>query len=528
VRLKFQAILLVLMLLISRDAAADEGYDLWRGVQRISYETVTLSPTEKMGLAGFQYLMDVSPRLYAGLGVYGAVVGERGGFFTGGFEAGLKQPLAGPLSVDAGLFLGGGGGGSAPQGGGLMVRPHLGLLYAFKDVRLCFEYALVDFPNGDIRSRHAAVFIDLPFDSLRVVSERPEDLAAVLERASHAVNREVRFDREHLTARYQIYSPPHAVMDIDGVSKTGAIQMTGFEYGRELGGKTYLFVETSGAAGGNADGYAEVLFGGGSRVPLLVSNLLLDARFSVGAGGGGRVDTGGGGLAKASLGLKFMTGDYFSIDTRTGYVESGGKFQARTVEFGLSYALDAAVFGKHGAPGGLVADSLRIYSWRTRFTGQQYTSLNASMRNGREDGAISLLGAKLDAFLGTTAYYLTGQAQSAFAGGAGGYSVGLMGIGYLSGPIAGTSVHVFAEALGGAAGGGGIKVGGGAVVQPSIGVLYDVSGNTGIEVSVNRIRALHGGLDSTAAGLGVVYRFSTAGKRIANNRESAGDTRSDD
>ncbi len=514
--MKLSTVLFFLLVLIISDAAADEGYDTWRGTQRISYETVALSSTERLGLAGFHYLLDVSPRLYAGLGMYGAVAGKRGGFFTGGFEAGLKQPLVGPLSVDAGLFLGGGGGGSAPQGGGLMVRPHLGLVYAFDDVRLGFEYSLVDFPNGDIRSRHAAVFIDLPFESLRVASELPEELAAVLDRASRAANREVRFEREHLTARYQAYSPAGAVMNVDGASKTGAIRTSGFEYSRELSGMNYLLVETAGASGGSADGYAEVLFGGGIRLPLFANEFLLDARSSVGSGGGGRVDTGGGGLAKASLGLKFTAGDGFSIDTRTGYVVSGGEFRARTFEFGLSYAIDAAVFGNHGVTGGPVADSLRSYSWRIRFAGAQYPSLNASMRNGREEGAVSLLCVKLDAFPGASALYLTGQAQSAFAGGAGGYSVGLMGIGYLSEPVAGTSVHVFAEVLGGAAGGGGIEVHGGAVVQPSVGVRYDVSSTTGIEASVGRVRALHGGLDSTVAGIGVVFRFSIAGKRIVH------------
>jgi hypothetical protein len=511
--MKFFAILLVVILLLCRSAAAEEDFDLWHGVKRFSFETITLTNDEHLGLAGFQYVVDVSPRLYTGFGLYGAVAGDRGGFFTGGFVTGVRQPLVGPLSVDAGLFLGGGGGRSSFQGGGLMVRPHLGLLYAFEYLRLGLEYALVSFPNGDIRSRHAALIVDIPFDALRVTSEHPEDLAAILERASRAANREVMFDREHFAARYQVYSPPGGVMDVGGVSRTGTIQVTGFEYGRALGEMTYLFVEMSGAAGGNADGYAEVLFGGGSRVPLFAHTLFLDGRISAGAAGGGRVDTGGGGLVKASLGLKLTAGNGLSIDTRAGYVESAGAFHGRTVEIGLSYRLDAAAFGPSGMTRGLAADDLQIKSWRTRLTCQQYTSLDASMRKGRGGSTVSLLGTKIDLFLDSGAFYLTGQAHTAFAGEAGGYAVGLLGIGYLSRPVAGSGVHVFVEALGGAAGGGSMDVGGGAAVQPTIGMLYDISSSTGIEASVGWIKATSGGLDSTTAGVSIVYRFSTAGRK---------------
>jgi hypothetical protein len=504
--------------------ASDGGFNLWHGVHRFSYETVALPRSEDMGLAGLHYLVDLSPHLYAGLGMYGAVVGNRGGFFTVGFEAGMRQTLFDPIIVEAGLFIGGGGGRSAYQGGGLMLRPHVGLIFAFENIHLGFEYALVDFPNGEISSSHAAVLLELPFDTLRVQSEHPEDLAGVLERASRAANREVLFDRERLTARYQVYSPPDRVMNVGGVSHTGAFQMMGFEYSRDLGKRSYLFIETSGAVGGNADGYAEVLLGGGFRVPLFARRIFLDSRGSLGAGGGGKVDTGGGGLGKASLGLTVMAGD-FSIDARAGYVESVGAFRAQTAEIGLSYAFDAVALGSRGMTRFSSADKLQAVSWRTRLSYVQYTSMHASMRKNLESGDISLLGAKIDMFPGAGSYYLTGQMQSAFAGNAGGYCVGLMGIGYMAGPPAKPGVHVFAEALGGAAGGGGIEVGGGAVVQPVIGVLVDISERAGLEASIGRIRALHGELDSTVAGLSFVYRFSTAGRKTTDAGDLSGGAR---
>ncbi len=500
------------MLSVCRAAFADESFSLWHGSQRISYETVSLSGNERMGLAGIHYLLDVTPRLYAGLGLFGAVTGNRGGFFSGGFEAGLRQPLAGAFSLDTGLFVGGGGGRSAPQGGGLMVRPHLGLLYDAEVVRLALVYALIDFPNGAIRSDHPVFYLDIPFDALSIAPERPGDLAALLDEASLAANRPIIFNRERVAARYTVYATPGGTRDLGGGAKTGEIQVTGIEYTRDLDEITYLFVEASGASGGHADGYAEIFFGGGVHMPVYGRSLFLDSRVSAGASGGGGVDTGGGAAAKASLGLKFALGDGLSIDTRAGYETSAGKFHANLVEFGLGYALDSAAFGKGGAPRGPVTDELQLDSWRTRFSIQHYSSRKKSMRKDGENSTIWLLGGKLDEFVGSGPFYLTGQAQSAIAGGAGGYSIGLLGIGYLSGPVAETGVHVFVEALGGAAGGGGLDVGSGSVIEPQAGVLYDVGKSFGVEASIGKIKALHGGLDSTAAGVCVIYRFSTLGR----------------
>jgi hypothetical protein len=57
-----------------------------------------------MGLGELSYLANVSPSIYAGLSAYGALSGERGGFFTGGLEVGTGVRY-GRVLVDAGLFV---------------------------------------------------------------------------------------------------------------------------------------------------------------------------------------------------------------------------------------------------------------------------------------------------------------------------------------------------------------------------------------------------------------------------------------
>jgi hypothetical protein len=510
--MNFKIAFFVIILFGSITAFAEDNVVLWHGTQRLSYESMALPQDERMGLVGLHFLVDIAPQLYAGLGLFSAVSGNRGGFFTGGFEAGLSQPVLRSLSIDTSVFIGGGGGSSSHQGGGLMVRPQLGLLYDLDDVRLGLSYALVDFPNGDIRSRHAVLRLDLPFEALRIAPEYSSDPAQLLEKASLEAGRPILFRRQNLAARYTVYMPPERIMKLSGEGKTGTLHLTGFELAGNFSDRVYFFVEASGASGGHSDGYAEFFFGSGYRIPLYGRSLFLDGRVAAGASGGGSVDTGGGGAGKASLGLTFTVGHDVSIDTRAGYETSAGTFRAKMVEFGLSYTLDTASLSKRRAYDGTSVSELRMDSWRTRCTFQQYLSRKATTRKDGSVDTISLLGGKIDTFLNASRFYLTGQAQSAFAGGAGGYSIGLIGLGYLSEPIAGTDVHLFAEAVGGAAGGGGVNVGGGAVIEPQAGALYDIGSSAGIEASIGRLKALSGGLDSTVAGISFVYRYSTIGE----------------
>ena len=90
---------------------------------RMSYEVLDIAPSETMGLAGVHYLVNIHPDWYVGASGFGALAGERGGFFTGGFTVGTGKRFASKWLLDAGLFMGGGGGGAVPQGGGMMLGP---------------------------------------------------------------------------------------------------------------------------------------------------------------------------------------------------------------------------------------------------------------------------------------------------------------------------------------------------------------------------------------------------------------------
>ena len=80
-----------------------------------------------MGLYGIGAYERFNPWLYGGITAYGAATGRRGGFFTGGYTLGIESQLTDNLILDVGSYAGAGGGGAAADGGGLHIRPHIGL-----------------------------------------------------------------------------------------------------------------------------------------------------------------------------------------------------------------------------------------------------------------------------------------------------------------------------------------------------------------------------------------------------------------
>ena len=77
----------------------------------------------------------------------------------------MESQLTENLIFDTGGYVGAGGGGAAAQGGGLHIRPHIGLKYDFNWSVLGLNYSYVDFPNGDISSDAIALSFDFPFSS---------------------------------------------------------------------------------------------------------------------------------------------------------------------------------------------------------------------------------------------------------------------------------------------------------------------------------------------------------------------------
>ncbi len=464
---------------------------------RLSYEVLDIGPSETMGLAGVHYLVNIHPDWYVGASGFGALQGERGGFFTGGFTVGTGKRFASKWLLDAGLFVGGGGGGAAPQGGGMMVRPHLNLSRDVGSVMLGAGVSHVRFPNGGIASTQLDLTLGIPFD---VYYGRASDAGKPVYSGDLFG---LKLQKAEWLATAGEYRPTDSAKTTSGAAMTASLKRVGFEYRRHVDAHRYYFVEAAGATGGQSDGYAELLAGVGVRAALLSPRLHLGVSLAAGGAGGGQVDTGGGLVAKARVGLDYDVTPALKLGLEGGRIESAGSFGANYVGLSLGYLVGEPGKGKggHAWQGG---EGMRLAKWR--LAAVQQTQIDAARKGGAGQD-VSLVGIKIEKFL-TDAVYLTGQAHGAYSGEAGGYAVGLIGAGWEIPLRKDGRLRFNAEFAAGAAGGGGVDVGGGAIIQPLLGLNWRFDRQFAARLEVGRIKALDGNLDSNVMGLGLTYEFS--------------------
>jgi hypothetical protein len=457
---------------------------------RIGIEKVTLPRGESMGLLGTTYLVDLGRGFSAGPAAYGAISGRRGGLFTVGAELAWRQRLAGALDLDLGVYAGGGGGGAAPVGGGLMVRPHVDLLWDFGPYRAGVSWSRVRFANGDIDSRQLGLVWSANTD-FRFVPQ-----ARIGERSDVAGRSGIGFDR--FQAVVGTYRPRGGPQRVSGGELDSAITYVGARAERAIGNHAYWGIEASGAADGGVAGYAEYLATLGTETAVWGQTLVVGARVALGMGGGGDVDTGGGLLAKAgAYGTVRLTRE-LGLTIEGGYTGAPqGNFRALHAAASLNWILDD--------PSDITAPP--------RNTRTQWVGGAVRYDAPRNDGTQRVLQSvvlEVHRFV-TPHVYLNGHVHSAWGGGGGGYTAGMFGIG-TQWPVSGR-VHVGADALVGAAGGGGVRTQGGAVVKPSAYVGIDLGRSTSVRVGAGRIRSLRGGgLDATTLDVALAFTFGIAGR----------------
>jgi hypothetical protein len=369
-----------------------------------------------------------------------------------------------------------------------MLRPHVDLLWDFGPFLAGVSASRVRFPQGDIDSRQLGLVMSARTDFRYVPRERIGQRSDVGGRTGLGV------DRFHTVIG--VYDPRPSARRISGGAMPAHITQVGVRAERSLGDVVYAGVEGGGAADGGVAGYAEFLGTVGAETGV-GPNLALGARAALGMGGGGDVDTGGGLLWKAGAYGTVRLARELGLSVEAGLVQAPqGSFKASYAAASLNWVIDD--------PSDLTAPPRNT---RTEWMGglERY---DAPRRDGtrRPLRAVVL---KTRRFI-TRHVYVTGQASSAYAGGAGGYTAILVGAGAQV-PL-GARWHAGAQALIGAAGGGNVETRGGAVAQPSAYLGYDLTPSLALRAGAGRVRAFKsGGLDATAAEVGVAYTFGVAG-----------------
>ncbi|HEY2187449.1 MAG TPA: hypothetical protein VGH48_02685, partial [Caldimonas sp.] len=302
---------------------------------RITFEKVKFPGDESVGMLGTSYLVDVSRAHGISLGpaVYGAITGNRGGFFTIGGEAAWRQRVVGPFGVEVGMYAGGGGGAAAPQGGGLMLRPHVDLLAEFGATAFGLSLSHVKFPNGQISSTQWGLVFNLSDEFRSTRADRLDAPARASGRSG------IGFDRIQIVAG--AYRTRSGSTLLDGRAEPPTIGLIGVRAEQAIGSSGYWGVEANGAAQSTVAGYAEFLGTIGAETELIHNGLTAGARVAAGMGGGGGVPTGGGLLVKGSLYGVIRLSPDLGISIEGGLTSAPqGELRAAHVAAGLVWALD--------------------------------------------------------------------------------------------------------------------------------------------------------------------------------------------
>jgi hypothetical protein len=469
---------------------------------RLTFESLNLPGGESMGMLGGDLLVSVHKNLRVGVGAYGAVEGERGGFITLGVEGELQQRISDAWVSRAGLFVGAGGGhgSNALAGGGLMLRGDLGITYesnGYGNIGLGVSH--VRFPSGDIKSTQPYVQYEYPFNSLLGSGwlNPPPGKSSLRVDSVQASKNEFALVGRH-------YQFPSSAKRDDGSKQNSTMQLAGVEWLSYLNDNWFVKVESEGAMGGDNNGYMQILVGGGLRLPITRSTSL-KLHVAAGPAGGGSADVGGGLLLDAGLGLQQKFSENLAIEVSAGAVTAPSHtFEALNVGLKLNYQFGLPDVGASPVSwyglGEFDTTPLRM-----RLTNQTYFKADDQWRNGDVNKEVSNLGVQMDYFL-TPNWFVTGQGLAAHSGDAGAYMVGEVGLGGVWNVT--PNWFIEGEALFGAAGGGGLAVGSGLVAQGNASVGYRLNKALSMIATAGRIEALQGDFKANVAGLSLAYQFS--------------------
>jgi hypothetical protein len=455
----------------------------------LNYESLRLPDGERLGLAGGSLLFDIGNDWGLGPAVYAAVRGQRGGFFVGGVELQRRWALARGLSVATGLYLGGGGGAAAPVGGGLMVRPAITLLKDLgPSLQVGISWSSVRFPSGQISSNQIGLALAWRNEFIHLKGAEGGPVPSLNQTTG------LGFERMQATvSRYRLSGNDTRQIGLVGARAERRTNVEGLTWG----------LEAAAAAQGGSAGYMEFLGTAALSVaPLsrLAPSWRVGVRASAGPAGGGAVPTGGGLIGKGLVTTELRVAPGWALGAEYGAIRSlSGGLRAREARVWLGIDLEPGAEGRNDLPGRLV---------RTEWVG----ALQHHARIARRDGArepLETIGLKLNRYV-LPNVYLSGQAHSAFAGGAGAYSVGLVGAGIAT--RADTPWRLGAEALIGAAGGGGVATSGGALAQSLLWGSWNTANAGEWRAGIGTTRVLRGGSTSPLVELSWSRAFGSAGR----------------
>jgi hypothetical protein len=412
-----------------------------------------------------------------GQSIYSGAHGDGGGAFFWGFEGVKRFSTSQKTNLALSAFFGGGGGASQVVGDGTMYR-----------FGATGEYNLTS--NWSARAGVSYLSISgAPIDDwatsvglryhLTPKSKISNSGKLNLARASFR------------TSRLQFPS---------SLARSGTSQkpltLVGAEASFSILNDYETFLGADGAVSGG-DGYMQVM--GGLRKLWPVGPVSLLAQSSIGFGGVGDVDTGGGLIAGASAGIAIPVGTDFNVELTYGTLNALSTNVSGT---GAQLSL-SRVFGREGER----TTQTEQQQWQVGLGLSTQEPNPSYMKSGSNAGIQPVMQeSSIDYFLSDNVY-LTGNAQTTVSGGVAGYAVGLLGVGREF--AVGDQWRLSLEAHVGAAGGGGVDVGNGLLGGARVELDYMLTPTNAVSVGFGVLKSFDGGMNAPVVHLGYKHRFTT-------------------
>ncbi|WP_299014355.1 hypothetical protein [uncultured Polaribacter sp.] len=476
-----------------------------KGFTKIDFLSINMPEAEipnepNMGFSGIHYNIFLNKDIYAGIGIYGSVTGKRGGFFTLGVNAGYKKFLTKKLYIDTGFHFGGGGGAGAQDGGGAFILPHFNLGYDFKYFSVNTGYSYVNFfDDGLIKGNQLNFGLEIPLNY----------------EYAHYKESEKRFSFKHLkTSNWNQKSKTNSLMiHLNNLDVTRAlpnreqiiegktIRLAGFEFANYFTENWFAFVKVDGAYDGIRAGFMDVFLGGGYHYSFNRNRTNILGKFSLGAAGGGGVDSDGGFMISPDISIEQKIFDNTFIAINKGYILTPSQvFSSSSYGIGLKYYAN-----RNGTNSDKKTFKSGIFKGVDFIVKHDWYFDAKRMENPTEDMHQIALQINLDL---NKYLYVAGQTAFANFGNAGAYGEGLIGLGVKSKDIIAINTRFFGQFLAGAAGGGNISTGEGFIIKPSVGAEYKINKKIRLRSSVGYVKAKGGSLSNTFVNLGINYNFS--------------------
>lgn len=481
---------------------------------RFSIEALDVQGVGDGSLAGVHYeLLDLFdlPGLYGGVGAYGALTGDLGGFFAGGLNVGWRRPLIEHFSVEIGAFAGAGGGGAAAEGtSGLVLRPFLALDHQFERYAVRVEVSNTRLADSDFDEFSISLGLTVPVRFLtgRVRSgwTAPISIDAL------------EFERWELESGLLELSPTSGSSRQDGTPYTEDILMGGVRLNATLDDHSHLPIEAWGALEGDVAGFRALMAGYGRHGPILDSVLpgVLTWELEVlgGLAGGGNTDTGGGLVLEASAGLRARLARNWTGHVAMSYLDAPtGDLTATGLQIGLAWdprmlRLAPGYDRERLATEALPPSEGTFDVWQLGTGWKVYLPRGSAQKKSGEnlEPVLHLAGVSAERHINEHVSAVV-RAFGAVGGNIGGYSEGLVGLRAAFQPFDFLrSADLYVEYDLGAAGGGDLDVGSGLVHQLSAGVAWQPIPGVEMGVGLGRFNArTSGGFSADVLEAGITF-----------------------